>query len=67
MGYSLNLDRIGQAYIAIFVLWNVLLATGLTFLWINREHPSLRMRRLPLLFAGVLVLHVYGSLCCLGT
>jgi hypothetical protein len=66
MGYELNLDGIGWTYVTIFIIWNLLLATGLTFLWINRQHPSLRMRRLPLLFVGVFVLHIYGCLCCVA-
>jgi hypothetical protein len=63
----LNLDRIGWTYITIFIVWNLLLLSGFVFLWTHRQHPSLRMRRLPLLFAGVFALHVYGSLCVLGT
>jgi hypothetical protein len=67
MGYQLSLDRIGWTYVGIFILWNVLLSSGCVFLWTYRHHPSLRMRRLPLLFTGVGVLHIYGSLCCIGT
>lgn len=67
MEYQLILDRLGWAYISIFIIWNVLLFSGLTFLWLNRQHPTLRMRRLPVLFSGILALHIYGNICCIGT
>jgi hypothetical protein len=50
----------------IFIAWNITLAGGMTFLWINRQQPSVRMRKLPLLFAGIFSLHVYGALCILA-
>jgi hypothetical protein len=64
--YTLSLDGIGWTYITIFIVWNLLLLAGVIFLWTHRQHPSLRMRRLPLLFAGIAVLHIYGSLCSLA-
>ncbi|KAH8642040.1 hypothetical protein IG631_04981 [Alternaria alternata] len=66
MGYTLPLDRVGWTYITIFIIWNILTFTGVSFLWAHRKHPSVRMRRLPVLFAGIGVLHIYGSLCCLA-
>lgn len=45
------------------IAWNVLLAAGMIFLWMHRQLPSLRMRKLLLLFGGVLSLHVYAILC----
>ncbi|CAA9962758.1 hypothetical protein PTMSG1_06132 [Pyrenophora teres f. maculata] len=66
MEYQLFLDRLGWTYVSIFIVWNVLLASGLTFLWLNRQHPTLRMRRLPVLFTGIISLHIYGNICCLA-
>lgn len=60
---QLVFDRIGWAYMALFIVWNLALAAGMTFLWIHRELPSLKMRRIPLLLAGVFSLHVYAALC----
>lgn len=56
-------DSIGWTYMAIFIIWNLALAAGMAFLWINKDLPSLRMRRIPLLLAGVFLLHVYAALC----
>lgn len=60
------LDTLGWVYTSIFITWNVVFVACLVFLWFHRQHPSLRIRRLPLLFAGIIPLHVYGSICCLG-
>ncbi|KNG49837.1 termination of G-protein coupled receptor signaling pathway [Stemphylium lycopersici] len=66
MGPQVVTDGLGLAYITIFIVWNVLTVASLVFLWLNRQHPSLRIRRLPLLFAGIISLHIYGSICCLA-
>jgi hypothetical protein len=66
MAKQLMLDGVGWTYMALFILWNLALAAGMTFLWINRFHPSLRMRKIPLLLAGVFSLHVYGAICLLA-
>jgi hypothetical protein len=57
------LDGVGWTYMSIFIVWNIALAGGMAFLWIHRQQPSLRMRKIPLLFAGVFSLHVYAALC----
>jgi hypothetical protein len=44
---------------------SIALAVGMTLLWNNRYQPSLRMRRVPLLLAGVTSLHIYGSISLL--
>lgn len=66
MGGQVMLGPLGWAYTIIFIVWNVLFFACLAFLWAHRQHPSLRIRRLPLLFAGTIPLHIYGSICCLG-
>lgn len=59
---KLMLDGLGWAYMALFILWNIALAGGMAFLWTHRFQPSLRMRKIPLLLAGVTLLHVYAAL-----
>ena len=66
MGAHLRFDRIGWTYAGLDIAWNILLVAGMTFLWKNRQTPSLRMRNLPLLFTGVISLHIYGALCFLA-
>jgi hypothetical protein len=51
---------------SLFIAWNIVLFAGMVFLWIHRLDPSLRMRRLPLLLAGVFSLHVYAALCIIA-
>jgi hypothetical protein len=60
---QLTIDQLGWGYISIFIVWNVALAVGVTFLWTHRGMPSVRMRRVPLLLAGIIPLHIFGSLC----
>ena len=56
----LKVDALGAVYIAISVVWTVALAAGMLFLWHHRSLPCLQIRRLPLVFAAVSSLHVYG-------
>jgi hypothetical protein len=60
------LDNIGWTYLGLLIVWNVALVGGMTFLWRHRQLPSLRMRKVPLLFAGIFSLHVYGTLCIIA-
>jgi hypothetical protein len=60
---QLTLNQLGWGYISIFIVWNVALAVGVTFLWTHRGMPSVRMRKVPLLLAGIIPLHIFGSLC----
>jgi len=60
MGIQLKLDRIAWTYTSIAIVWNLAIVAALSFLWTHRFLPSLRMRRLPLLFLGILCLHTYG-------
>ncbi|KAF2025897.1 hypothetical protein EK21DRAFT_103602 [Setomelanomma holmii] len=63
---QLVLDGVGWTYMVIFIVWNLVLAAGMTFLWTSRQLPSLRMRRIPLVLAGVFSLHVYAALCIIA-
>lgn len=60
------LDRLGWAYVGIAIAWTVALASGLLFLHTHRHLPGIRMRRLPVLFTGVISLHIYGIVCIIG-
>jgi hypothetical protein len=64
---QLVLDRIGWTYMGLFIIWNAALAAGMTFIWIHRKKDaSLRMRKVPLLLAGVFSLHIYAALCIIA-
>jgi hypothetical protein len=64
---QLVLDRIGWTYMSLFTVWNLALAAGMTFIWIHRKKDaSLRMRKVPLLLAGVFSLHMYAALCVIA-
>ncbi|KAH9864282.1 hypothetical protein J1614_010216 [Plenodomus biglobosus] len=60
MGLQLKSDKIAWTYISIAIVWNLAIVAALSFLWTRRSLPSLRMRRLPILFVGILSLHTYG-------
>jgi hypothetical protein len=62
----LNFDRLGWTYMGLFIVWNVALIAAVSFLWAHRQLPSIRMRRLPLLLAGIIPLHLFGSLCLIA-
>ena len=65
-GYNLakriNLDGLGCLYVSLTVAWTALLASGITFLLMNRRLPILRMRKIWLGITAVLTLHVYWCL-----
>ncbi|KAF2635403.1 hypothetical protein P280DRAFT_461762 [Massarina eburnea CBS 473.64] len=60
---SAVLDRIGWTYMVIAIVWTVALACGMLFLYQHRQLPCIRIRHLPLLFIGVISLHLYGFIC----
>lgn len=57
---------LGIAYIVLDVVWTAFLVAGLWFLYRHRRLPFLQIRRLPLVFAAIICLHVYGFVCTLG-
>ncbi|KAF2735269.1 hypothetical protein EJ04DRAFT_435303 [Polyplosphaeria fusca] len=61
-----NLDSLGWAYIGITIAWTVALFAGMFYLHLHRHLPCLQIRRLPLVFAGLLSLHAYGAVCLVG-
>jgi hypothetical protein len=54
-----RLDGIGVFWITFAGIWTGLLLGGMWFLWSKREMPTLRIRGLPLSFAGIVLLHLY--------
>ncbi|KAL5397392.1 hypothetical protein PMIN02_002375 [Paraphaeosphaeria minitans] len=63
---DLVLDRLGWAYIGLDVAWTVALICGMGFLYYHCELPCIRIRRLPILFLGIIPLHIYGFVCVIG-
>ncbi|CAJ2502292.1 Uu.00g096860.m01.CDS01 [Anthostomella pinea] len=57
---KLNTGPLGWAYIALTVVWTVVVASGMWFLHRHRQLPFLQMRRLPLVFSAIVLLHIYG-------
>jgi hypothetical protein len=66
MQNRINLDSLGQLYLAFAILWTTLLLLGIVFLVNNRRSPCLRVRKLPLGILAVCTLHVYWCLCMLA-
>ncbi|KAM7215432.1 hypothetical protein V8F06_009192 [Rhypophila decipiens] len=63
---EVRLDAIGIWWITFDAVWTVILAAGMTWLWRRREHPTLRIRGLPLTFAGIVLLHLYWATVQIG-
>lgn len=66
MGPQPNLDAVGWTWIGLAIGWTVFLASGMLFLVYHRQLPSLQLRRLPLVFAAVTLLHIYAFICMIG-
>lgn len=54
-----NLDRLGVAYIVVAVLYTLILSVELFFLHRRREAFCLQIRNIKIVFAAVLMLHIY--------
>ena len=54
-----RLDGLGIFWITFAVVWTLLVAGGMTFLYRRRDMPMLRIRGLPLSFGAVTLLHLY--------
>ncbi|KAK3328794.1 hypothetical protein B0H66DRAFT_1439 [Apodospora peruviana] len=52
-------DAIGIWWFTFGGVWTVLLISGMVFLYRKRDTPTLRIRGLPLTFAGIVLLHLY--------
>ena len=60
------LDGIGWTYIEVTIGWTLVMITAMSFLWYHRLLPQLQMRRLPLVFVAMTMLHLYWTLCMIG-
>jgi len=62
---SVQFGPIGKAYLGIGITWTIGLIAFMAFLWRHRRLPHLQMRRLPLVFTAMVLLHLYGVGCIL--
>lgn len=59
LGPQVNFDGLGKAYLAIAVVWSVIVLAGVTFLILLRNLTFIRIRNVTLSTAAVLTIHVY--------
>jgi hypothetical protein len=58
-GSLVNWDDLGKLYAGIAIAWTVILYSGATWLFINRNISFLKIRNIPLAIAAISFLHVY--------
>lgn len=63
---EVRLNAVGIWWICFGAVWTALLAAGMTYLYRKRHTPMLRMRGLPLTFAGLILLHLYWATVQIG-
>jgi len=63
---KMQFDPIGKAYLSIAIIWTIGLIATMAFLWRHRQLPHLQMRRLPLAFTAMVLLHLYGVAVLIG-
>ena len=56
-------STLGWVYICLGAVWTVLLAGGILYLHRHRRLPFLQIRRLPIIFIAVTLLHLYAVVC----
>ncbi|KAL8857572.1 MAG: hypothetical protein Q9178_005900 [Gyalolechia marmorata] len=54
-----NLDGYGISLLAFIVVYTLLLYAACIYLWLQRHHPIVRMRKVGLMLLSVLVIHVF--------
>ncbi|KAK4160174.1 hypothetical protein QBC43DRAFT_373245 [Cladorrhinum sp. PSN259] len=54
-----RLNAIGIWWIVYGGVWTAMVISGMVFLFIKRKTPTVRLRGLPLTFAGIILLHLY--------
>lgn len=62
---SMNLDGYGISNIVVGVTYSLLFYAACIFLWLNRHHPVVRKRNVPLLLMSLLTLHVFNFIVLL--
>lgn len=60
MSRDITVTTLGWVYNALTIAWTVILLAGMVFLYRHRKLPFLRIRRLPLVYSAVVLLHLYG-------
>jgi len=65
-GWGMIMDAVGIWFIVFASVWTALLLSGMSFLYVKRKMPILRIRGLPLSFAAVVLLHIYWLAVQLG-
>jgi hypothetical protein len=61
-----RLDGVGIWWLTFGGVWTALLVSAMVFLYKKRDTPTLRIRGLPLTFAGIVLLHLYWITVQLG-
>lgn len=59
MDTAVVFNRAKWGYISMAIVWSIILFSAMGFLWYHRRLPQLQMRRLPLVFAAMISLHIY--------
>ena len=54
-----NLDGWGISHVVVGTLYTLALWAACFYVWVNREHPMLRMRNVPLMLLAINCLHFY--------
>lgn len=54
-----NLDGYGISYIVVAVTYSIFFYAACFYLWLQRNHPVVRMRKINLALLSILILHVY--------
>jgi hypothetical protein len=59
-------STLGWVYIGLTTAWTIIVLCGMIYLYRHRRLPFLQIRRLPLVFASVIILHLYGACAMCG-
>ncbi|KAI1497121.1 hypothetical protein F5X99DRAFT_398147 [Biscogniauxia marginata] len=59
-------STLNWVYIGLTAAWTVILVGGMWFLHRHRRLPFLQIRRLPLVFSAIILLHIYFIACMTG-
>lgn len=54
-----NVDGYGISTFAFGIVYTIIFYAACLYLWLHRNHPSVKMRNIGLSLAGVLTIHVY--------
>ena len=54
-----NLDGYGITQIVVAVIYSVLFYAACVYVWMHRDHPVIKMRKINLALLSILILHVY--------